>query len=187
MKNIIVILCLFVAFNSTAQTTELDFFDKIPVVKNTTLVKSNGANTFNTKKWVAVTNQNILQNVFGIVNYKNTDDKTVANIKIAGWWGLTEGKVAYLYSYDIKENNKTNTKVLISSYIINQKSNDINVFEILPNPTGMKGKITVIQKCTINEMGAITATQTHKSSNGKVLTKTQSFFINEEGKLEESN
>jgi hypothetical protein len=187
MKNIAFVIALIITVKANAQTVELDFFNTLPKIKKTTLVKTNSINSFNTKKWYAVTNSNILKNVFGIENNKNALEASVANIRVLGWWGLADSKVAFIYAYDTKDNNKTITQVYISTLINNQKGKDINPFEQLPNPTGMKGKTTTSQKIVVNEFGAITISQSHKSSNGKVLSKIQSFFVNEDGALEMTN
>ncbi len=185
MKNLFIILLITVSANGYCQDL-LTFFNKAPKIKATILVKNNDINAFNTKKWYAVKDASIKENIFGIAKNKNTNNETVSNTKFLGWWGIDEANVAFVYAYDVLENSKTVTKIFVSSYLKKGKGVDNDPFNLLPNPIGMQGKITVTQKVVINNFGKITATQTHKSSNGKVLTKTKSFFVNEKGSLQES-
>ncbi len=189
MKFFIVLSLVFIGSYCKAQIDlQTKFIKKIPVLKNNVvLIKTNSKISTSTKNWIPLNDTALSAAFFDIQNKTNADGEKVQNIKALGWWGLGEKSIAYLFAYDTKINNVSQVNIYISSFSNGVKNSKINPFETLPSPTGMQGKITVTKKVAINTFGRIDATTTYKSNNGKVLSKSKSYFINEQGQLTENN
>ena len=161
------------------------FMNTAPKIKNTTLTLVNGKYSFSTAKWAVVKNKDLYADLFAIENDKIWTGQTVSQVRILGWWGLSEAQSAYVYAYDLVDADgiKTTSVFLTTHHGIKGKTADINPFTLNPNPTGMKGKITNTATLSINTFGIIKLVTSHKNSNGKILKKESTFSVDEDGKI----
>jgi hypothetical protein len=191
--GLLFILMVALSNITVAQDAEKTSMQKLmeiaPKIKKTTLTLTNDKAQYKIDKWSKISDSKMLIDLFAIENSKFWTGQEVMEVKVLGWWGLDDAAIAYIYNVKLKdsEGSVTNSTFLTTQHGITGKGVDNNPFELLPSPTGMKGKVTVTKLFAIDEFGAIKASNTHKSSNGKVLSKKNSFYVNaENGKITES-
>ena len=157
---------------------------KLPLIKQTILTTINNKLQFSTAKWEKIEEKNWVD-YFAIENKKLWTGQQITDARVLGYWGLGETSIAYVYVVDVLQDDGSSIpSVFISSYnaTSQRKGIDINPFEQVPAPTGMKGKVVITKTITINKFGGCTAKTTYKTAT-KTLSKIQEFSVNEDGSV----
>jgi hypothetical protein len=118
MKFYFILLFIFMQNIFFAQETTLDqAFLKLPTLpKKTTLLTLNDKYQFKMNTWQKIDSVHWL-NYFAVENNKIWTGQKVASIRALGYWGLSESSIAYLFAYDIvNDDGKIIPSVFISSY-----------------------------------------------------------------------
>lgn len=184
---LLIVACLGANAQSVPVEINLPAYNKI---KTTTLSKVNDKNNISFKTWQPVIGEDadLMAGVSKGVDARGNEIAELSTM-LLGWWHVGKesvGRIAYVYAIDEMVNGKAVTKIYVTSLLGKEKTASTDLFKLVPSPTGMKGKITVTDKVVISAKGKITATKTHKTSNGKVLTSTKNFVIDADGNLIES-
>jgi hypothetical protein len=187
MKTLIFSFVLLVITQTTnAQDDIKNLFDTLPKIKPTQLTQVQEKYQFKTNKWTAV-QKTFWVDLFAIENDKFWTGQQVADVRILGWWRTSENSIAYVYNVKLPDaNDNLQDNVFISSYntLNKRKGVDHNPFNLLPSPTGMRGKVINTKILKINSMGLCEVINMHKGT-AKTLSKTKKFTINAYGSLEE--